>query len=483
MWKRILIAMLLPYFSACLHPGSSEPSDSPSDTSSQVSPGPHGRLPPPPFYLGGIQVNEADPQVWFDGLKAQGMNLVQVTDYARHGDWDSDDLEWDEESPRVLAEIRGAKAAGLNVLLVLRVALAPDHERNAFLWHGMIMPKNDRLLASWFEKYRRFCDRWARIAEREGVDVMMIGSEMNALASTSPVNEVPGLEEYFLNEQKQKDRRRGVLAQKKWIEDKNLSLENSETFDSVEEYLDARIRSEREWAAQLAAGETPSVEGINARRVRLQELWTELIDQVRRTYTGPVGYAANFDQYQDVGFWQHLDFMGINAYFKLRDDPLLNVEEEDLPARLYPLLKNGWSSVLSQIAGFRERRKLEDQPVIFTEMGFTFRRLSTLQPWSDTGFSMVYQPTTRADGSPGEAQEHAVVWRDQPDDYRERALAIRALYEAHSEMPEPFLKGISYWKLSSHGYHKKDESFLIHMDEDGTDPALAELRRFSAGTP
>ena len=436
------------------------------------------RNPMPDFLLGGIQVNEADHDEWFEALKAQGMNMVQVTEYAKQGEWDTDHMWWDEEAPYVLKEIQGAKKHGLNVILVLRVALDHAFDRNEFLWHGMIMPKDEKLLASWFEQYGRFCRKWAEIAEREGVDVLMIGSEMNALASTLPVKEIPALEEYFLNDEKQQRRREEVMAQKQLIEEKGLFLEDRETFSTVEQYLEARIETEQGWAAQTTADlKTGGVEAINARRAVLQAHWVKLIQDIRQVYTGPLGYAANFDQYHEVGFWPELDFMGINAYFQLRTDVLNGVSEDQRADRLYPLLVQGWSGVLDRIADFRDHQNLT-KPLIFTEMGYTFRRQSTLEPWAHTGFSMISNPTTLPDGSAGEPEKHVIVWREQPDDFQERALAVRALHEAHSRLEKPFLHGISYWKLSSHDYHKEVESFMVHIGENSDDPILPELRKF-----
>ena len=437
------------------------------------------RKPLPEFLLGGIQVNEADHDAWFEALKSQGMNMVQVTDYAKQGDWDTDHMWWDEEAPYVLQEIRGAKRHGLQVLLVLRVALDHAYDRNAFLWHGMIMPKNDELLASWFEQYGRFCRKWAEIAEREGVDVLMIGSEMNALASTLAVEEIPALEEYYLNDEKQDRRRDEVLARKDLIEEKELYLRDRETFGTIEEYLEARIATEQGWAQQLVADAEDGVQAINARRAKLQAHWVKLIRDLRTVYSGPMGYAANFDQYHEVGFWPELDVMGINAYFQLRTDPLDGVPDSQRTDRLYPLLVEGWDGVLGKIAAFRDSQDLSDKPLLFTEMGYTYRHQSTLEPWADTGFSVIYNPTTLPDGSPGEPEKHAIVWREQPDDFQERALAVRALHESHRKLDHPFLRGISYWKLSSHDYHKDVESFMVHVGPDSVDPILPELRRFT----
>ena len=314
-------------------------------------------------------------------------------------------------------------------------------------------------------------------AEREGVDVLMIGSELNALASTLPVKEVPALEEYFLNNEKQQQRREEVLAQKQLIEEKNLYLGDRESFETVEQYLEARINNEQTWASQITEG-SGGVEVINARRSALQDHWVKLIRDLRKVYTGPMGYAANFDQYHEVGFWSELDLMGVNAYFQLRTDLLAGVDEQQRNDRLYPLLVQGWADVLGRIGNFRQEQGLSESPLIFTEMGYTYRRHSTLEPWADTGFSMIYHPTTLPDGSQGEPEKHVIVWREQPDDFQERALAVRALHEAHSRLENPFLRGISYWKLSSHDYHKDVESFMVHVGEDSEDPILPELRRF-----
>lgn len=448
-----------------------------SDTSDTRRPG---------FFLGGIQVNEADHQDWFANLKAQGMNSVELTDYAMQGDWDTDHMWWDEEEPWVLKEMRGAEDAGLATVFICRVALDHAFERNAFLWHGMIMPKTDELLDSWFEQYGSFVLRWAEVAEVEGVDLFVIGSEMNALATTLPADEPPPLEEYFLNPEKQDDRKQQVVSQKELIARKDLTLPESEGYESVEDYIDARIAVERGWAASVTGGDGDiSLEEINRRRARLDRHWRQLIAKVREVYSGPVGYAANFDQYHLVGFWDALDVMGINAYFELRS----RVLEQETEETLLPLLKAGWGDVLGRIATFRDEQGLGDVPVVFTEMGFTYRAKSTLRPWADEGFTLIYQPADedgdgdgdsegdRQTGAP-EMEEYVVVWRDQPVRYWERALAVRALREAHAELADPFLEGILYWKLSSHDYHLDDESFMVHVGPNSEDPILDELRAF-----
>lgn len=426
------------------------------------------RPPAPSFFLGGIQVNEEDDETWTRALEAAGMNTVALTDYARQGDWDSADLTWNEANPGLLGELRAAKALGQHAVLVLRIDLDQSHERNRFLWHGMILPEGEEAIDTWFERYTRFALQWAAIAESEGVDVLMIGSELNALASTLPLAETPILEEYYLNPEKQEDRRRRYLEHREVVESRHLGGGEQDDFEDLESYIDARIASEQAWASQVATdGKELSLATINRRRQRLNDRWVELIRRLREVYSGPLGYAANFDQYASVGFWPELDTMGINAYFKLRDTLVPEARrDEQLPG----LLRQGWRRALAEIDTFRETQNLGEKPVIFTEIGYTYRAQSTLEPWAHTGFSLIRK-------SVDNPEQELVVWEDQPVDRTERALAVRALFDAHRELAAPFLRGLLYWKLSTVSTHEEIESFVLLLGQG--DPLEAELRRFA----
>jgi len=423
-------------------------------------------VPPSDFYLGGIQVNEPDLDHWIDALAREGMNTVAVTAYARQGDWDTDNLWW-EDGTGILSEIRAAKKRGMKVVLVLRVALDHAFERNRFLWHGMIQPKSDAELDHWFELYGKFAAEWAEIAQREDVDVLMIASEMNSLTSTARMEEVPNLEDYFMSEEKQEERREELLRHEGAIEDRHLWIRDREHYQDLSEYLEARLKTEASWAKQVTLSGDPeeAVRQVNERRARLEEKWRGLISELRGLYHGRLGYAANFDQYFEVTFWDALDLMGINAYFPLRHELVATVDVLEL----YPALKAGWSSVLAEILAFRRGQGLEGQTVLFTELGYTARRNSTIEPWADTGFSIVKTP---------EGEDRLLVWQDQEPDLEERALAVRALYEAHRELEEPMLGGILYWKLSTVESHRDIEAFLLLIGGPSEDPLAGELRRF-----
>lgn len=419
------------------------------------------------FYLGGIQVNEPDQETWTGSLVAHGLDTVEVTVYAKQGDWDSANLWFDEdEEPWEIQEIRAARAKGLHVVLILRVALDHAFERNRFFWHGMIHPLAEDDLTEWFRRYRRFVLRWAEIAQAEGVDVLAVASEMNALTNTVQVDGIPALEEYFTNEEKVEVEREKVLTHSEVIEERHLWVRGSDGYDDLEVLLNERDLAKARWAHQVSwlDSEDPVVR-INRRRQRLDGLWRDLLAEVRNAYDGPLTYAANFDQYRMVSFWDDLDLIGINAYFPLRHEYLPEIG----PADLAVLLRQGWLAVLTEIEELRTSRGLSDQRVFFTELGYVRRRNSTIEPWAATGFSVL--PT--ADGD-----LELLVWEDQPEDPLERALAVRALYDAHLELGGEMLAGILYWKLSTLPSHAEVEPFVLVLGAEEADPLLAELRRF-----
>lgn len=457
-----------------------------------------------PFLLGGIQVNEPDHQRWVEGLTAAGLNTVSVTVYAHQGDWNTDHLWFDDENEAVLDEIRTAHRAGLEVVLILRLALDHAYEANRFLWHGLVMPESDAQVRSWFEQYGRFALQWARVAEAEGVEVLGIGSELNTLTSTRPLEGLPALEEYYLNPTKQDEYRRSVLAHREALAARHLWTSGTEGFATLEEYLDAEIGAHRRWAERVVGeGDEPWV-AMNRRRALLQEHWLELIRRMRQVYGGRLTYAANFDQYQEVGFWQQLDLLGVNAYFPLRPAP-----EGGNPPRmvLAAQLEKGWAGILAEMDAFRQREGLGELPVILTELGYTSQRGCTVEPWASQGFSLLRLPQEEtAPASPSavaggegpanvgapetEGQKVAqalaeppplpptrlMVWGDEPEEPQERALALRGLRRASERVAPGMLAGVLWWKLSTLPEHERVEPFVLILGA-GDDPLLTELRR------
>lgn len=415
---------------------------------------------PDEFLLGGIQVNEPDMHAWHAKLKGSGFNTIALTVYARQHRWDGPDITFDPDQlgGDLVREMRAAKRAGLNVVLILRVALDHAEPANRFLWHGLIHPTEDADLDAWFFRYGEFVRRWAEVAQTEGVDVFGIGSELSNLTSTRPLEALPGLERYYLDQEKQQEERRLALrAAGGEVPPEALETGWDAEAADLPSFLDERTRAQADWARRVTFGE--NLGELNRRRARLEANWRRILAEVRGVYSGALTYAANFDQYKQVGFWDALDVIGINAYFPLRES-LGSAPVGELEATFV----ESWRTVLAGIDEVRADQN-PGAPVVFTELGYTSWRGSTIQPWAGDGFAVL------PDAGGGSRR---VVWREQPPEPMERALAISALARVAAERPG-LLRGLLYWKLSSVPEHRNIEPFVIVLEEEA-DPALSALR-------
>ncbi len=102
-----------------------------------------------------------------------------------------------------------------------------------------------------------------------------------------------------------------------------------------------------------------------------EKFWRNLIKKVRRVYKGPLTYAANWDEYEQIGFWDDLDYIGIDAYFPLTDN--YEAELSDIT--------NAWKKRANEIEKWYKIKK-HKQPIVFTEVGYPSVDGANVQPWS-----------------------------------------------------------------------------------------------------
>ncbi len=100
--------------------------------------------------------------------------------------------------------------------------------------------------------------------------------------------------------------------------------------------------------------------------------WRKVIAAVREVYSGPVTYAANFDEYEQVTFWDALDAIGVQAYFPLTDQGPSHVPDD-------AELRAGWSSVMVRMRALSQKH---GRPVVFTELGYAPTAVSAYEPWT-----------------------------------------------------------------------------------------------------
>lgn len=191
------------------------------------------------------------------------------------------------------------------------------------------------------------------------------------------------------------------------------------------------VRSEEDWTqfadayrryllglARLA--EEHSVElfcvGTELKRIALErpDFWRSLIRDVRKTYRGSLVYAANWDSFDQIEFWDLLDYIGIDAYFPVSPSKTPTIEE----------IESGWQETARRIAELQSRF---DKPVLFTEWGYEDEDYAGLEPWvmgrpADAGSepnqeaqANAYEGMFRSLWS--ESWMHGVfVWRWQPSE-------------------------------------------------------------------
>ncbi len=413
------------------------------------------------IFVGGVQMNEGDQRNWIRSLVESEMNTVEVTVYAHQGRWNDNNLWYYPHRQNTIEEIRLAKLAGLKVVMILRMQMDHSFPKNKFLWHGMIFPETEYLLHRWFDEYGDFVKSWAEVAEKEGVDVFMIGSEMNAMFATRLVEKIPNLEEYYLNAAKQKKYHSQMLRHKDSITEDLLFVYGEDNYTDLEAYLKDQSEANRKWAELVTFSDsTDQVHAINVRRTILNYYWERLIDEVRGIYQGKLSIAANFDNYHQVRFWHKLDYIGINAYFPLRSLENANPTVADFT--------ESWDSILTEINSFRELAKVPDMPVFFSELGYANHSGATLRPWEGQGFALVERSFER---------DSLIIWKDQQVDFSERNKAVAALYHAVERSDFP-LEGILYWKFTSKEEQLQYDPFALHIGRNSKDTLPGLLVKF-----
>lgn len=114
--------------------------------------------------------------------------------------------------------------------------------------------------------------------------------------------------------------------------------------------------------AQFVAG--TELAGLSADRAA----WSPVLDGVRERYRGPVLYAANWNEYQQVAFWDLVDLVGIDAYFPLSSQPTTATS----------VLVEHWQPIRDELARFSADT---GRRILFTEAGYTTQRGTTSAPW------------------------------------------------------------------------------------------------------
>lgn len=136
--------------------------------------------------------------------------------------------------------------------------------------------------------------------------------------------------------------------------------------------------------------------------------WRAIISAVREVYSGKLTYAANFTEYQNVAFWDALDYIGVQAYF-----PLATGAEPPLHQ-----LHRGWQKVLPILENVSRGFQ---RPILFTELGYCDTHDAAQEPW--------LWPNQR---------------KEVPISQEMQARCYQAFFEAVWD--KPWFQGVYFWK-------------------------------------
>ncbi len=100
------------------------------------------------------------------------------------------------------------------------------------------------------------------------------------------------------------------------------------------------------------------------------EDWYKIIGKTKNIYGGQLLYAANWDDYKNIKFWDKLDYVGINAYFPLSYELAPSLES----------LKKGWKKWKNEIRAWQSKI---NRPIIFSEIGYPSAQHASYEPWKN----------------------------------------------------------------------------------------------------
>jgi hypothetical protein len=176
------------------------------------------------------------------------------------------------------------------------------------------------------------------------------------------------------------------------------------------------------------------------------ERWQALIAEVHQRYHNRLTYAANWSDYAQIGFWDDLDYVGIDAYFPLSDvdDP----SREDIligwQDYVYQEVERHWAEDIKAFA------LAMDRPLIFTEIGYASQDGVVRQPWREDNSQ---QPNPELQARLYEA-------------------ALRTFWE------QPYFKGLYWWFWDVQPDPRYEQTGYMPKE-----PALQELQRWYKFAP
>ena len=164
------------------------------------------------------------------------------------------------------------------------------------------------------------------------------------------------------------------------------------------------------------------------------EYWSQLIQKIKKIYTGKLTYAANWDDFDRVPFWNELDYIGIDAYFPLSDATTPAVAD----------LNEAWQQHILKMEKLQAKT---NKKILFTEFGYRNSDQAAKEPWKEnqSGINNLAQ-----------------------------ANAYESLFQTLTQ--KNWFAGGFAWKWYADAYHKEAKNSIDYTPQEK--PALETIKKW-----
>jgi hypothetical protein len=198
---------------------------------------------------------------------------------------------------------------------------------------------------------------------------------------------------------------------------------HNENGDAWDEWFDSYREMVAHYAQAAEAGHA-EVFVVGSELVsteKYKDEWVHTIADTRRSYHGLLTYSANWDHYRSIPYWDHLDLISTNSYYKLGKNKDVTVPE----------IVDEWRKIQKDLLPWV---RTQHKPYMFTEVGWCSMANAANEPWDYT-------------------KDPVAV----PLDLNLQKKLYEGFFQAWNNVPE--LGGFMFWQWTPNGGGPEDRSY------------------------